>query len=98
MTTTTETITPVHRLGAVLHYLDNQPPSYRFADADEVRRLVVGDLDRPAYVAMPATEAKWLRAVRLTAEVLAMANHPDQVRAAQRMLLEQLDREPKTAA
>lgn len=95
MITSKETVTPLHRMGAVLHYLDNQPPSAIWVDAADVRRLLVGDLDRPAYVAASAAEIRWLRGVRLAAEVATYAMDPEHARIALHSLRNQLNAEPK---
>jgi hypothetical protein len=95
MITSKETVTPLHRMGAVLHYLDNQPPSAVWVDAADVRRLLVGDLERPAFVAASAAEVRWLRGVRLAAEVATYAASPEHQRSALHSLRNQLAAEPK---
>ena len=103
MTATTEpttrtTITVLHRIAAVLHLLDNLPASARWVEIDDVRRLLVGDLDRPQYTVVPAAELAWLRGVHLAAEVAALSASPEHQRSALAGLRNQLDREPKAGA
>jgi hypothetical protein len=98
MSLTKETITPLHRMAAVLNYLDGQPASWIYAEVSEVRRLLVGDLERPAYVAMPAAEARWLRGVRAAAEVAYSTNWGGDRDVAMQSLGNQLRAEPKDGA
>lgn len=97
--TTTETRTPLHRLAAVLRYLDAEPSYATVVPIDEIRALLVGDQDKPAYVAVSAAELAWLRGVHLAAEVVAAADPHEPAHAgAVHSLRSQLNREPKAAA
>lgn len=97
MTTTTETITPMHRMGAVINYLDSQPDWATHAELAEVRALLVGDMLVPTHVAVPAARLKWLNGVWLAAEVAAASMNPEHSRDALHSLRNQLAAEPKAA-
>lgn len=90
--------TLLHRLGAVLHLLDGLPTHADYVPADQVRRLLVGDLGSPTHVAVPVARLKWLDDVARTAEVAAIATNPEHQRAVVHSLRGQLDREPKDGA
>jgi len=88
----------LHRLAAVLGYIDSQPKWATVGELAEIRRLLIGDLERPQYVAVPVAELEWLRGVRLAAEVVALAMDPEHRLGAVAGLRNQLDREPKAGA
>ena len=72
--TTPRTITVLHRVAAMLAYLDQAAAgAATVVPIGEVRRLLVGDLDRPQLVAVPVAEAAWLRKVADAAELVPAA-------------------------
>lgn len=70
------TITPLHRLAAVLRLVDGQPAYATHVPIAEVRALLVGNLAAPTYTAQRTDMDAWLWTVMSAAEVVAWEISP----------------------